>query len=209
LEKPIKILIADDHSMFREGLKSLIAHFDGIKVIGEAASGEEALEKTGELLPDLVLMDISMPGRGGLKALKQIKETYPQVTVIMLTMASDVSSVFESVQFGASEYILKDACFSELHDKILQVMGVDKKSNFNPLPLEETNPGDSPESCPLTQRELEVLQQAAKGKENKEIASFFGISENTVKNHVSNIFQKLKVNDRTQAVVNAMQKGWI
>jgi len=205
MQDTIKILIVDDHSMFREGLKSLIAHFDGIEVVGEAGSGEEAVEKVLTLSPDLALMDISMPGMGGLEALRQIKLEKPHVKVVMLTMLSDVETIFEALQSGAAEYILKDACFSELQTKITRVMGLEGKSDFAP----KAGITEDLEPCPLTQREKEILLLISQGQENKGIASMLNISENTVKNHISNIFQKLNLSDRTQAVVQALKNHWI
>jgi len=203
MQKNVRILIVDDHSMFREGLKSLIFHFDDIEVVGEAGSGEEAVQKAEQLKPDLVLMDISMPGMGGMEALKEIKRRDPKVKVVMLTMNSDLETAFEAVQSGASEYILKDACFGELHDKISRIFGFAKQSSAS-LPG-----GKEDVACPLTQREKEILQLVARGEENKGIAALLKISENTVKNHISNMFQKLNLNDRTQAVVKAMKQRWI
>lgn len=213
-------MIADDHSMFREGLVSIISRTPNMEVVGEVKSGEEAFEKAKSILPDVILMDIQMPGIGGIEACKKIKEAVPGIKIVMLTVADDVPSVFESVKAGASGYVVKHASFEELEKAIWTSLdeqslvpavatGAPLRDFDRASRLNDKSRKLSDRLCPLTNREREILSLVSEGKENKEIAYILSISENTVKNHISNMFQKLQVNDRTEAVVKCLKEGWI
>ncbi|MCD6309131.1 MAG: response regulator transcription factor, partial [Candidatus Eremiobacteraeota bacterium] len=219
-KEKIRVLIVDDHSMFREGLVSIITRTPNMEVIGEAESGEEAIKKAKNLLPDVILMDIQMPGIGGIEACRKIKGIIPGVKIIMLTVADDVPSVFDSVKAGASGYVVKHASFEDLETAVWAAIkeedGISTVATGVPVRnLDEKTPADdkkrklSDRLCPLTKREKEILTLVSEGRENKEIAYILNISENTVKNHISNMFQKLQVNDRTEAVVKCLKEGWI
>jgi len=224
MSKKIRILIADDHSMFREGLAGIISRIPDFEIVGEAKDGHEALSLSRELLPDVVLMDIQMPGMGGIEACREIRRELPGVRVVMLTVADDVPSIFDAVKAGAAGYVVKHSSFAELEKTIRAIF---KEQG---LRMEEVSPDTSGQTlrefqrlsrgagkeqrlaaplCPLTNREREILLLISQGKENKEIAAALKISENTVKNHISNVFQKLAVNDRTEAVVKSLKEGWI
>ena len=209
----IRVLIADDHTLFREGLRALLASVDDIEVVGEAASGQEAMRRAVELQPDVILMDIQMPELNGIEATRKILHTSPHIGIIMLTMFKDDDSVFAAMRAGAHGYVLKGA------DQVVVLRAVrgvaNGKSLFGPeiatrlihffanLPLASAS-----EIFPeLTAREREILSLVADGETNPEIAQRLAISLKTVRNHVSNIFSKLQVADRTQAAIRARQAG--
>jgi DNA-binding NarL/FixJ family response regulator len=214
--EPIQVLLADDHTLFRKGIRSILEPMPDVVVVGEAASGPEVVARARELVPDVILMDIKMPGISGIEATRQILQENPHIGIILLTMFDDPESVFSGMRAGARGYVLKEAEPEELRRaveaayrgevilcpimarKVLEHFGREPKRQQPELPYGE-----------LTQREIEVLQLAAHGLSNKEIAGKLLISEKTVKNHVANIFSKLQVNDRTQAVLYALRKGLI
>ena len=210
---PIKILIADDHPVVREGLISMISHEQGFQVIGEARNGLEALTKTEELKPDVVLMDLRMPEMDGVEAIRQIAAIEPSVKFIILTTFSDDEDIFRGIEAGARAYLLKDAPREDLFKAIRAVY--QGESLIQPVIAsrlldrfaELSKQSQSPEI--LTERETEVLKLIAKGAANKEIASQLNISNSTVKTHIASIFQKLGTNDRTEAVTQAMKRGII
>ena len=212
-EHPIRVLIADDHTVVRDGLVALLARRPDITVVGEASNGVEAVEKAGQLRPDVILMDLRMPEMDGAEAMRRIREQDPDVRFLVLTTFDNDEYIFEAIQAGAKGYLLKDASREDLFRAVVAVYK--GESLIQPAVASRvldrfvemsrrTVPGET-----LSEREVEVLRLMAKGAANKEIAAALFISESTVKTHIANIFQKLDVNDRTEAVTTALQKGII
>lgn len=206
----IKILIADDHSIVREGLKQLLEMEKDFLVIGQASNGMETIQKVKELQPDVLLLDINMPVMSGIKALRKIKEEGIDVKVVILTIHEDREYLLETVQLGAIGYVLKDSDSITLAKAIRDAnrgesyiqpkLAAELVKEFNrPKPNKLNTEGE------LTQREYEVLTLIAEGMNNRDIAGKLYISEKTVKNHVSSIFRKINVNDRTQAAIYAFK----
>ncbi|MDG6105201.1 response regulator transcription factor [Dactylosporangium aurantiacum] len=209
----VRVLIVDDHAHFRAGLRALLATADGIEVCGEAASGEEALTALARHQPDVVLLDLAMPGMGGIAATRRILEASPHVRVLVLSMADDDDSVFAALRAGARGYVLKGARRVEIIRAVRVV--ADGEAIFGPAiatrlmgyfaavdrePPAPTIPG-------LTQREHEILGFVAQHLTNPQIAQRLGLSQKTVRNHVSNIFAKLQVADRAHAIDVAREAG--
>jgi DNA-binding NarL/FixJ family response regulator len=211
----IKVLIADDHKLFRQGLKSLMrTREDMVEVVGEAASGKEAIHMAGELRPDVILMDIYMPEGDGLQVTKEIKKEFPNINVVMLTSSEYDEHLYEAVQLGASGYLLKSLDADELFDLLRGVMhgeaamtGAMAKKLLKRI-AKRTRDIEKGEE-PLTERELVVLRLVASGASNSEIGEKLFISVNTVKTHLRNILQKLKLENRTQAATYAVQHGLV
>ncbi|TLS38225.1 response regulator [Pseudalkalibacillus caeni] len=212
----IKVLLVDDHLMVRKGLRLFLHTQPDIDIIGEAENGKEALEKTAELNPDVVLMDLIMPEMDGIEATKEIKTTFPKVKVIVLTSFSDQDHVLPAIRAGAEGYQLKDIDPEEL---VKTIRGAYKgERQLHPQATNQllthvtsgsaTKESDEPGIEVLTPREQEVLEQISLGKSNKEIARDLFITEKTVKTHVSSILSKLELHDRTQAALYATRKGW-
>ncbi|MCM1241266.1 MAG: response regulator transcription factor [Roseburia sp.] len=213
MKKYIDVMIADDHIMMREGIKQLL-EFDGnIKVTTEAGNGTECLEKLKVYHPDILLLDINMPEINGMEVLKKIKESKSDVRVLMLTVHNEVEYLIKALDIGVDGYIMKDSQSSELKRAIYMI--IEGKKYIPPSMIPELNfrlanrdvEKDKIEF--LTKREKEVLVQVANGMSNKEIAINLDISERTVKNHISNIFKKIDVSDRTQAAVFAIRNNVI
>jgi len=219
-----RVMLVDDHRMFREGVASLLARTDDIMLAGEAATGEDAVRLAETLLPDIVLMDIKMPGMGGIEATRAIVTRSPHIGVIMLTMFEDDESVFAALKAGARGYVLKDADRGTLVRAIRAVaqgealLGPSIARRVLEQFSRPTPPPPAPPAPPqlapelfgeLTPRELDVLRLIAQGLRNRDIAERLVISEKTVQNHISNIFAKLQVNDRSQAIVRALQGGLV
>lgn len=209
----IRVMITDDHSMIREGLKQLL-EFDGsIEVVGEASNGVECLEKLSECKPEVLLLDINMPEKNGIEVLEQMKAEDSEVKVLILTVHNEMDYLMKAVDIGVDGYILKDSESSELKKAIRTVR--DGESYIQPSMIPALNnqllnrDTDKDKISMLTNRELEVLVQVANGMFNKEIATNLNISERTVKNHISNIFKKIDVSDRTQAAVFAIKNNII
>jgi len=215
--EPIRVLLVDDHVLFRKGLASLIDPLEDMEVVGEAGDGREALERARELMPDLILMDIHMPGWDGLKATQLIKEEMPYVKIVMLTISDDDEDIFEAIKSGAQGYILKNLEPEDLFEMLRGVYRGEASisgltaarilNEFARLAQRKSSVSSSGES--LTPREREVLQLVAQGATNKEIASQLFIAENTVKNHLRNILAKLHVQNRVQAAAYALREGLI
>ncbi len=209
----INVMIADDHSLIREGLKQLL-EFDGtIKVVCEASNGVECLDKLHTFNPDVLLLDINMPEMNGIEVLKKMKEDQSQVKVLILTVHNETDYLMKAVDIGVDGYILKDSESQELKKAIKAVK--DGENYIQPSLIPALNnqlvnrDTDKDKISSLTNRELEVLVQVANGMFNKEIATNLNISERTVKNHISNIFKKIDVSDRTQAAVFAIKNNII
>lgn len=212
MSNKINILIADDHTMVRQGLKQILELEKDISVVAMASNGNEAVILAKEHKPDIILMDINMPGINGLQAIKEIKQYMIPCRIIVLTIHEDREYLFKTLQMGAEGYVLKDAEPAVLIEAIRSVykgqsfiqpnMTRELVKEFNRVTLHEK---DKSEDNNLTSREIQVLELIAEGMINKEIAKKLYISEKTVKNHVSNIFKKLDVSDRTQAAIYAFK----
>lgn len=208
----ISVLIADDHPLIRQGLKQILELENDIAVVAQAANGNDAVKYARDMKPDVVLMDINMPETNGLQAIKEIKQEKMACKVIVLTIHEDREYLFKTLQMGAEGYVLKDAEPAVLVQAIRNVhngqsyiqpnMTRELVREFNRVTLHEKEKSDE---SSLTSREVEVLELIAEGMINKEIAKQLYISEKTVKNHVSNIFKKLNVSDRTQAAIYAFK----
>lgn len=209
----IKVMLADDHVLIREGIRQLL-EFDGsIEVIDEANDGEECLKKLEKSKPEVLLLDINMPKKNGVEVLQEIKNRCLNVKVLILTVHNEVEYLLKAVDIGVDGYILKDAEFSELKKAINAVKNGENYIQPNLIPALNnrlvSRDIDKDKIDSLTKRELEVLIQVANGMFNKEIATSLNISERTVKNHLSNIFKKIDVSDRTQAAVFAIKNDII
>lgn len=209
----VNIMITDDHAMIREGLKNLLELDGDISVVEEASDGEECILKLRQKIPDVLLLDINMPVMNGLEVLERIKELHLKVKVIVLTVHNEVEYLLRAVDLGINGYLLKDSDFDELRKAIFTVSRGDTFIQESLMPLLEskmTQRSDEQKKIEdLTTREMEVLKHLAYGMYNKEIAETLSISERTVKNHVSNIFKKIDVSDRTQAAVFAIRNHLI
>ena len=212
----IKILIVDDHAVVRDGLAVMLGRQQDFAVVGEAQNGRQAVERTRELGPDVILMDLRMPEMDGVEAMRQIKAEDPEIKFIVLTTYDTDEYIFDAIEAGAKGYLLKDASREDLFKAVRSVHqgesliqpGVVSRllDRFAQLSRRGSQ-ADQPQ--PLSERELEVLRLMAQGAANKQIAAGLSISESTVKTHVTNIFQKLEVGHRTEAVTKAMSKGII
>jgi DNA-binding NarL/FixJ family response regulator len=211
--EPIRVLIADDHTLFRDGLCALLASIPDIQVVGEASNGKEVLKLAFELQPDVILMDIQMPHLNGIEATRQIVHTSPHIGVVVLTMFQDDDSVFAVMRAGARGYVLKGADQGVLLRAVRAI--ANGESLFSPEIASRMiqffaglQPGSRSGIFPeLTEREREILSYIADGQTNAEIAKHLVISLKTVRNHVSNIFSKLQVADRAQAAIRAREAG--
>lgn len=208
----IRVLIADDHALFRYGVRAMLASEDGFEVAGEAATGEEAVALVAELSPDVVLMDIQMPGINGIEATRRIVDRDPKIGVVVVTMFEENDSVFAAMRAGARGYVLKGADADEVIKVVRAV--ADGEAHFGPdiarrlMGFFSAPRPEKKEAFPeLTEREREVLDLVARGLGNGEIARRLYLSEKTVRNHVSHVFLKLQVADRPQAIVRAREAG--
>jgi NarL family two-component system response regulator LiaR len=209
--EPIEILLVDDHEVVRRGIGALLATEPGVNVVGEAADGEEAILRETDLKPDVILMDLEMPGVGGIEAIERIVQSNSEARILVLTSFAADDKVFPAIKAGASGYLLKDTGPEDLIEAIQQVFR--GESSLHPtiarkLLTEVSQPSSGKQTIdPLTERELEVLRLIAKGKSNQEIADELVISEATVRTHVSNILGKLHLASRTQAALYALREG--
>jgi DNA-binding NarL/FixJ family response regulator len=213
--QPIRVILADDHAIVRRGIREFLEAEGDIAVVAEAADGEQAVAVVAEHQPDVAVLDVHMPGVSGIDATRRIKAGHPQVRVLILTAYDDDPYVFALLQAGASGYILKTADSSDLVQAVRSVHQgdsaldpavlkkvVDQLAAGRPLGAQGTVES-------LTGREIEVLRLAAKGQTNKAIGQALGISDRTVQGHLANIYGKLGVGSRTEAVTEALKKGWI
>lgn len=209
----VNILLADDHRMVREGIRCLLENVPEFNVVGEAADGYECISFVNKTKPNIVLLDIDMPDMNGIEALRVIKEQKMICKVIMLTRHNEIDYLMKALEIGCDGYILKESSFDTLKMAIFKVYSGDKYIEPNMMPLLNANMQEKSnvkkKISELTRREIDVLKMIASGSFNKEIASTLNISERTVKNHVSNIFKKIEVSDRTQAAVFAIKNGII
>ncbi|MBN1937837.1 MAG: response regulator transcription factor [Anaerolineae bacterium] len=217
------MLIVDDHPVFCQGLRRILESVPDIDVVDMARDGEEALDMARELTPDVILMDINLPSMNGMQVTRLIKAELPNIAVIMLTAYHDESQVLHAIRAGASAYYPKDVTPDKLVDAIRQVsegmyvieehvLTQPELARWIQARFEEIDAfweGAEEMFMPLSSREMEILQLIARGKSNKAIALELGISHQTVKNHMTSILRKLAVNDRTQAAIYALRKGWI
>ena len=212
---PIRVLVVDDHALFRRGLDMVLGQEADIEVVGEAADGSEAVELASSLLPDIVLMDVRMPRRSGIEACTAIKEVVPSAKIVMLTISDDEADLYDAIKAGASGYLLKEISIDEVAAAIRSVAG--GQSLISPSMASKLlsefatmiKRGDEKQPVPaprLTDRELEVLKLVARGLNNRDIAKELFISENTVKNHIRNILEKLQLHSRMEAVVYAVRE---
>ncbi|GAB2756554.1 response regulator [Amycolatopsis magusensis] len=214
---PVRVLLVDDQALFREALATLLAIRDDIEVVGEAGTGEEALRRTAELNPDVVLMDLRMPVLDGIAAMRRLRAERPGVQVIALTTFDDDEDVFAALRAGALGYLLKDVSSAQLVDAVLAAargesvlqpsVAAKVVARFAQLPDADPEPRPQPLVVPLSDRELEVLRLLADGHSNREIAASLFLAEGTVKNHVTNVLAKLSARDRTQAALRARALG--
>ncbi|MGZ5403866.1 MAG: response regulator [Nocardioides sp.] len=211
--EPIRVLVVDDQELFRRGLTMLLASEEGIKVVGEAGDGLEGTSLAESVAPDVVLLDVRMPKRSGIEACVAIKASVPSAKIIMLTVSDEEADLYEAVKSGASGYLLKDSSIEEVAQAVRVVsdgqslispsMAVKLIDEFKQMSRPEKGQGPG---LRLTERELQVLRLVATGMNNREIAKQLVISENTVKNHVRNILEKLQLHSRMEAVMYAVKE---
>ena len=222
---PARVLIADDHSLVREGMRAMLAREPGLEVVGEAENGRQALEMCRELRPDLVLMDVRMPKLDGMAATQAIKEEYPSISVLIVTTHESPEYLMDAIRAGAAGYVLKDSTKQELLDAVRRVLDGESPLNqelamqlLQRLTDEDRRQTERPVESgkksreerlaePLTDREVEVLRLLVLGKTNREVAQSLRLSLSTIKSHVQRLITKLGVSDRTQAAVRAVELG--
>ena len=211
----LKVIIVDDHALFRRGLEMVLENEPDIEVVGEAHDGQQAVDNTRELMPDVVLMDVRMPRRSGIEATQRIKEEMPHVKIVVLTNSDEEADLYEAIKAGASGYLLKEISSEEVADAIRSV--VQGHSRISPAmasklltefqAMSKRTDDRQPLAPPkLTERELQILRLVAKGLGNRDIAQQLFISENTVKNHIRNILEKLQLHSRMEAVIYAVRE---
>jgi DNA-binding NarL/FixJ family response regulator len=222
-EQRTKILLVDDHALFRVGMRQILEREADIDIVGEAEDARDAFTLAVELSPDIVLLDLSLPAPGGIETTQRIKREVPSAGIIALAVAEDEDQLFDAIKAGAAAFVLKDVNPDDLITIIRRVRGgeylINDKVFARPAvasrvlkefrELAVYGQEAAPIFAPLSPREVEILDNIAKGMTNKQVAYALTISEQTVKNHMSSILRKLSVNDRTQAVVYAMKQGWI
>lgn len=209
----LRVLIADDHPMFRDGIRTLLEATPNTEVVGEATTGEEAILLAAQFHPDLILMDVQMPGVNGIEATRRIAASQPQIRVLVVTMFEDDASVFTAMRAGARGYVLKDATKEELR-RAIQAVG-NGEAIFSPAIatrliayFDQPRPAIPNVRFPeLSSREQEILDLLARGERNSAIADYLGLTSKTISNYISNILNKLQVADRTQAIARAREGG--
>ena len=214
-DQALRVLIVDDHALFRRGLQMVLKQEADIEVVGEAEDGHEAVQKAEELMPDVILMDVRMPHRSGIEATQQIKDLLPHVKILMLTISDEEADLYDAIKAGASGYLLKEISIDEVADAVRSVWA--GQSRISPSMAAKlltefaamSKRADERQQLPaprLTEREMEVLKLVAQGMNNRDIAKELFISENTVKNHIRNILEKLHLHSRMEAVVYAVRE---
>jgi DNA-binding NarL/FixJ family response regulator len=218
-----KILLVDDHALFRVGMRQILEREADIDIVGEAEDARDAFTLAVELSPDIILLDLSLPAPGGIETTQRIKREVPSAGIIALAVAEDEDQLFDAIKAGAAAFVLKDVSPEDLvtiirrvrageyliNDKVFARPTVASRVLKEFRELAVYGQESAPIFAPLSPREVEILDNIAKGMTNKQVAYALTISEQTVKNHMSSILRKLSVNDRTQAVVYAMKQGWI
>jgi two-component system NarL family response regulator len=213
--EPIRVLVVDDHALFRRGLQMVLEQEPDIEVVGEASDGAEAVQCAADSLPDIVLMDVRMPKRGGIDACTAIHETVPSAKIIMLTISDEEADLYDAIKAGAMGYLLKEISIEEVASAIRAVHGgqslispsmASKLLNEFASMIKRTDDRQQVPTPRLTDREMEVLKLVAKGLNNRDIAKELFISDNTVKNHIRNILEKLQLHSRMEAVVYAVRE---
>jgi len=210
LENPISILIVDDHTVVRDGLRALISAEPGMEVVGDASDGAEAVQLAGDLLPDVILLDLVMPRMDGVEATRLIRQANPNSRILVLTSFAEDHQVFSAIKAGAMGYLMKDTSSEELLQAIRNTYSnqpVMQPKIALKLMEEIQSPGSSETENALTAREVEILQYVALGKTNQEIADELFLSERTVRTHITNILAKLGLTNRTQAALFALRSG--
>ena len=211
----IRLLIADDHLIVWQGLRLILETEDGFELVGEASDGAEAVQLAGELHPDVILMDLRMPGMDGLTAIEQLAEKQPEIAIVILTTFNEDELMVRGLRAGAKGFLLKDTDRETLFDSIRAaargetLLKPDVMARLLAQTQAPSGVKSQPENVDLTEREMEVLQGAAQGKTSKEIAFALGISERTVKAHLGSIYQKLGVDSRAAAIAAAAGRGWL
>ena len=207
----MRIMIVDDHPITRDGLRSALSTFSEIEIVGEATNGEEAVELAREVKPEVVFMDVRMPGMGGLEATKLIHEDNPDTKIILFTVEESRAAIHEAIRAGVSGYLLKDVSATELIQAAR--LALEGKAVIHPTLtrafIEEVQYVEQRPDTPLSRRESQILQKVAYGATTKEVAHDLGISAHTVKTHLERIFEKLGANDRAQAVAIALRRGLV
>lgn len=213
MSEPIQVLIADDHPVVRKGLRLLLNSEPGLHVVGEATDGIEAVELYQQLRPDVLLLDLQMPRKGGLDVIKELRQDYPKARILVLTSFSDDEKVFAAIKAGAMGYLMKDASPENIIQSIHELH--QGRPSLHPdvayklmRELNRPTPDLPPTDEPLTGREVDILRYVAKGLSNQQIADQLVISERTVRTHISHILDKLHLANRTQAALYALRQGW-
>ena len=217
--EPVKVLVVDDHALFRRGIAAVLANHESLEVVGEASDGLEAIEKAKEIAPDVILMDLMMPHCSGLEATQALQAEMPQVNILVLTVSESEADLFAAMKFGARGYILKNTEPEELIHAILHIaqggvivsplMATKLLTEFKDLGARVGRESGQEADSVVSRREGEVLQLVAQGATNKEIGDSLFISENTVKTHLKNIMEKLHLANRSQAAAYAVRKGLV
>ncbi|MBD8844109.1 response regulator [Priestia megaterium] len=209
--QPFRILIVDDHAHAREGIRDILEEYEDFIIVGEGTNGQEAMELTEKLMPDIVLMDIGMPVMNGLEATKQIKFQFPYVKIVVITVSDDITDLFDALKKGAQGYLLKNLQSEVWYDYLrafaLDEVPMSKEIAFQILKEFPQETSITKPDTPLSARELEVLRLVAKGLSNRDISAQLFISEHTVKSHLKNILSKLHLENRVQLTSYAFQNG--
>lgn len=217
MTRKIKIMIADDHTIVRQGMRKLLETYPELQIVGESQDGDETIELVKKLLPEIIIMDISMPGLNGLEATREIKKRSPEIKILILTMHAEKEYIFKILQSGASGYLLKGSAIDEL---VTAIHAVDRGESYLSPPISKSiiedyvggrqkSRGSVTRSQPLTTREREVLQLIAEGHTSKSIATQLSLSSKTIETHRSHIMQKLNIHNAAGLIRYAIQRGWV
>jgi len=223
VDQRTRILIVDDHALFRVGIANILSHEPDLDIVGEADDSRSAVDRALETSPDIVLMDLSLPAPGGIETTQRIKRELPSTAIIVLAVSEDEDALFDAIKAGAAAFILKDVGPDDLvtiirrvvageyliNDKVFAKPAVASRVLKEFRELAVYGQDAAPIFAPLSPREVEILDNIAQGMTNKQVAYALSISEQTVKNHITSILKKLAVNDRTEAVIYSLRRGWI